>query len=233
MDSLTSPRSADRNMASAQVARWDVRQEPKLTRLGCPKKVEFEDSGMVPSPLTSHPTTGDTSLDDFLEIIEVEVTVVISAGVKSAKELDIKATDVIALFKNMNYKVYMCVGITLNINILQQSVSTFDTGSVLNLNCTLFSTPQWRDCIRHIHIVPFRSAITVLFRSQARFCCTFHLVSYTYLYTFALWIIFLCYYSLEHRFSRDLPREFFRVTRTLRSLQKTDRSITLKRRCFQ
>lgn len=78
---------------------------------------------MTLSPLTSHHIMGNTSLDDFLGITEPQVATVLRSDVKSAKELEFDAADVMALFEKKNYKVHMCDQITLN--ILLRSFSVF------------------------------------------------------------------------------------------------------------
>lgn len=80
-----------------------------------PKQLRVQDPGMMYSSLTSHPTTGDTGLDDCLGITEPEVANVLPFDVKHAEEVDFERTNVIALFKKGNDQVRMCVGIMSNI----------------------------------------------------------------------------------------------------------------------
>lgn len=83
-----------------------------------PKTLGVEDPAVASSPLNCLSPTGDTSMDDHLDVPEPEVETVLLADVKSAEELDFDATDVIASFRNANYKVNMCVCVLITSNIL-------------------------------------------------------------------------------------------------------------------
>lgn len=119
-------------------------------RLGCTsiKELKAKDPGREFTPLTSHLTTGDTSLDDLLGILKPEVATVSPVNVRTVEELDFDTTNVVALFKKNNHKVYLCVEILSN--ILWSSVRVFDTAARPNIICTSITLVKWRNLIRPI-----------------------------------------------------------------------------------
>lgn len=62
---------------------------------------------MTFSPVTSHPTPRDATLDDRLDIKEPALARVLPADVKKAEELDSNETNIIGLFEKKNYKVHL------------------------------------------------------------------------------------------------------------------------------
>lgn len=63
-------------------------------------------------PPTSHPTTVDQSLDEFLGRVEPEVATIFPADIKTSEELDFEASKLILLFNKSNYEVQMCLELT-------------------------------------------------------------------------------------------------------------------------
>lgn len=74
---------------------------------------------------------------------------VISAGVKNAAELDFDETDVGALLKRKNYKVYRFFQFKSSIIRLTASIS--DTIAEKNLVCPNLLPEKWRSCFHPIH----------------------------------------------------------------------------------
>lgn len=63
------------------------------------KKQEVEDPGMESSPVASHSTQREATLDGRLDVAESTVVTFLPADLKHAEELDFDESEVIALFK--------------------------------------------------------------------------------------------------------------------------------------
>lgn len=120
-----------------------------MARLDKPQKLGVEDPGMACSPVTSHLTESYAASSDIIDVPKPAVTTVLPSDGKNAKELDFNDTDVIALFKEKNYKVHLCVLFTSS--ILRSTVSIFRTGAGPILACMSFLLVKWRNCVRTIH----------------------------------------------------------------------------------
>lgn len=83
---------------------------------------------MAYSPVASHDTMVDASLDDHLGVPQTGSETLLPAYVNNSDDLDFDATDVIDLFKKMNNKGHICGSVTSE--VWKPSASNFHTGAV-------------------------------------------------------------------------------------------------------
>lgn len=88
---------------------------------------------MVSSLLISHLTAGETSLDDVLGVIDLEIATRLTAVVKDSEKLYFDTTDEISLFNKRKYKVHICVGVVINMSPLSFSVLWYSSSTKLDL----------------------------------------------------------------------------------------------------
>lgn len=136
--------------------------QPESWMDGLDKVQKFSCQGPWDSACRHNWTSQDRRLvfDDRLGTPEPEVATVLPADGKTAQDMNLDATDIIAIFKRRNYNAFICVGITSNILRLWDSV--FNTSAWPNVASTSFIPLNWRYCIRLIHDMSLRLASAIL-----------------------------------------------------------------------
>lgn len=102
-------------------------------RLDRRRTLGVEHDGMVFLPVAIYPKQCDAALNDGLDVFEPATATVLPADVQDADERDFHETNAIALYKNNNYKVHMCIEITSE--TLRTTGSVFNAGAGPNLVC--------------------------------------------------------------------------------------------------